>query len=108
MNGKIILKTPFLCICVIKIDGKMKKLNPFKIKNIVELPLGNHKINVGVEYSDTGHIGMDHGHSHWEDENWAWEKDQEILVTEIPTIIKIKRKWHLTKPITAVATIINR
>lgn len=100
MNGKIILKVPFMCVCVIKIDGKRKTLNPFNKKEI-DISAGIHKINVGIEYYDHG----DESYSRWSDIAWAWKEDKEILIDEKVTIIKIKRKWHLFKYITAEAII---
>ncbi len=105
MNGKIRINKPGICVCVIKIDGKVKQLGAFKGVEELEVPFGTHKINVGIEYSDTGHIGMDHGHAHWDDIEWAWKEDKEIVIDETTTNIKIKRKWHLFKHITAEAVI---
>ena len=105
MNGKIRINKPRICICVIKIDGKVKQLGAFKSIKELEIPFGTHKINVGVEYSDTGDIGMETGHAHWSDIEWAWKEDKEIIIDETTTNIKIKRKWHLFKHITAEAVI---
>lgn len=105
MNGKIIIKKPNICVCVIKIDGNITQLGAFGNQQIVEIPIGKHNINVGIEYSDTGHIGMDHGHAHWEDIEWAWKKDKDIIIDETIITIILKRKWHLLKHITAKATI---
>lgn len=105
MNGKIIIKKPNICVCFIKLDGTVKQLGAFKTSEELELPFGTHKINVAIEYSDTGHIGMDHGHAHWSDLEWAWKEDKEIVIDEKITNIKIKRKWHLLKHVTTEATI---
>ena len=105
MNGKIKIKKPRICVCVIKIDSKIKPLGAFKCIQEVELPFGTHKINLGIEYSDAAHIGMDHGHPHWSDIEWAWKEDKEVVIDDIITTIKIKRKWHLFKHITAEAII---
>ena len=99
MNGKILIKKPNICICFIKINGEMKQLGAFKTREELELPFGTHKVNVAIEYSDTGHIGM------WSDLEWAWKEDKEIVIDETITNIKIKRKWHLLKHVTTEATI---
>ena len=105
MNGKIIINKPKVCICVIKLDGKLKQLNALTGADEVELAFGTHKINIGIEYSDTGHIGMDHGHPDWDDIEWAWKEDKEIVIDDTVKTIKLKRKWHLFKHITADAII---
>ncbi|MCH5159704.1 MAG: hypothetical protein J1F66_02510 [Clostridiales bacterium] len=104
MNGKIIIKKPTICTCFIKINGESKPLHSFKTKDELELPFGVYKVNVGIEFSDTGNIGMDGGHIQWSDIEWAWEKDKEITIDASITTIKIKRKWHWFKHITAEAT----
>lgn len=101
MNGKLIIKKPIICVCVIKIDGVVKQIHG----NEIELPFGSYKINVGIKYYDSGDVGMDHGHSHWSDIEWAWGNDKEVIVDEKITTIKIKRKWHLLRHITAKASI---
>ena len=105
MNGKVIIKKPNICVAVLKINGKAQQLGAFNTSKEIELPYGTYKINVGLEISDTGHIGMDHGHSHWSDVEWAWKEDKELIVDEKTSIIKIKRKWHLLKHITTEAII---
>lgn len=101
MNGKILIKTPHICICVIKIDGIKKVIK----KRLIELPIGVHKINVGIEYYSTGD---DFKQSSWSAIEWAWKNAKELVIDETVTIIKIKRKWHLFKHITTEATIEQR
>lgn len=108
MNGKIMVKKPNICVAVLKINGEYKKLNAFKSLEELEYPVGSYKVNIGLEYSDTGHVGMDHGHAHWSDVEWAWKEDKELVVDETTTTIKVKRKWHLLKHITATATITKK
>jgi len=101
MNGKIIIKKPFICVCYIKINGEIKILK----NKFLQLPFGTYTINVGIEYSDTGDIGMDSGHSQWSDIEWAWNNDKKIIIDDSTTTIVIKRKWHLLRHITADAII---
>ena len=105
MNGKIKIKKPKVCVCVIKIDGKLKQLGAFKAIDEVEVAFGTYKVNIGIEYSDTGHIGMDHGHPDWADIEWAWKEDKEIVIDHTVKTIELKRKWHLFRHITADAII---
>lgn len=108
MKGKIIIKKPNICVAVLKINGKTQQLGAFNTCKELELPYGIYKINVGIEISDTGYIGMDHGHSHWSDVEWAWEDEKDLVVDEKTSVIKIKRKWHLLKHITTEASIIKK
>lgn len=48
LSGKVIVKTPFLCICCIKIDGISKTLNPFKKNQRVDVPYGKHSIILAI------------------------------------------------------------
>ena len=41
----------------------------------------------------------------WSSDAWAWERDKEIFVGEKDVVIRIKRKWHLLKPVTAEAVV---
>lgn len=100
MKGKIIIKKPNICVVILKINGKMQQLGAFNTSKEIELPYGTYKVNVGIEISDTGHIGMDHGYSHWSDIEWTWKEDKELSVDKKNCIIKVKRKWHLLKHIT--------
>ena len=98
MSGKIVIETLFICECKIKIGGIEKRLNPFKKRMEVEVPCGKHFVNVAIEYDEF------HESSRvWSSDIWAWERDREIFVGEKDVVIKIKRKWHLLKPVTAEA-----
>lgn len=108
MKGKVIIKKPNICVSILKINGKTQQLGAFKTKEELELPYGTYRINVGIEISDTGHMGMGHGHSHWSDIEWAWKDEKDLVVDEKTSVIKIKRKWHLLKHITTEATIIKK
>lgn len=99
-NGKIIFKTPLICECCIRIDGKYKKLNPFKKTQTMEVPYGKHSINVGISYDQTPESSKVHSAI-----TWAWENDKKIEINEKDIIIELKRKWHLFKPVTAEAKI---
>lgn len=52
MTGRVVLKTPFMCLCCVKIDGVHKRLNPFKGNQTIKLPYGKHSINVGISYDE--------------------------------------------------------
>lgn len=100
MNGKIIIKTPFMCDCRVLIDGVTKTLNPFKKTQLIELPYGKHYINVSINYDEMPESSKVYGA-----DAWAWENDKEINVSENNIYIEIKRKWHLLKPVTTEAKI---
>jgi len=98
MNGKIILKTPFMCECCILIDRKSRTLNPFKKTHSIELPYGKHYVNVGINYDQMPESSKVHSAN-----TWAWDEDKEVNIGEQVVYIKLKRKWHLLKPVTALA-----
>lgn len=93
--GRIILKTPLVCECCLKIDGIYRKLNPFKKTQTVELPVGKHLFNAGICYNEMPESSQVHSAI-----NWAWETDKAIEIKENDLYITIKRKWHLLKPVT--------
>ena len=102
-NGKIILKTPLICDCCIKIAGEHKGLNPFKKNQEVELSYGDHYINVGITYNQTPTSSKVRTAK-----TWAWENDKKIFVREKDIYIELNRKWHLLKSVTAEARIESR
>ena len=67
MSGKIVIKTPFICECKIKIGGAEKRLNPFKKRAETDVSAGKHFVNLTIEYDEFpqkqqslefGHLGM--------------------------------------------------
>lgn len=102
IKGKIVLKTPFICECCIRIDGVYKTLNAFKKTQMVELSAGKHMINVGISYDE-----MPESSRVYSADTWAWESDKAIEIGENALHISIKRKWHLFRPVTVEAEIIK-
>lgn len=100
LTGRIVLKTPFICECCIKIDEMCKTLNPFKKNQMIELSYGKHSINVGINYDEMPESSKVHSAN-----TWAWENDKIIEINEKDIIIEVKRKWHLFKPVTTEAKI---
>ncbi len=100
MTGNIIVKTPLLCECYIKIDDHIRILNGFNRTHVIKLPHGTHRINAGIDYDQ-----MPESRRVYRAQTWAWERDQEVYVSQKDILINIWRKWHLLKPVTAVAEI---
>ena len=100
MAGKLILKTPLICECCMRIDGIYKTLNPFRETHTVALSYGTHLINVGISYDEMPESSKVHSAN-----TWIWEQDKAIEINEKNICVEIKRKWHLLKPVTAEAKI---
>lgn len=77
MSGKIVIKTPFICECKIKIDGGAKRLNPFKKRAEIEISAGRRFVNLAIEYDE-----FPESSRVWSADTWAWERDREIFVGE--------------------------
>lgn len=91
---------PKLCDCCIYIDGEIKIIGSLKGSKVIELPYGKHIINVGINYDEMPESKRVHGAN-----TWAWEDMKELTISEKDVYIEIKRKWHMTKHVSAEATI---
>ena len=85
-----------MCFCEFKQLPLLSTAEIYYTIDEVELAFGTHKINIGIEYSDTGHIGMDHGLPDWDDIEWAWKEDKEIVIDHTVKTIKLKRNRRTT------------
>ena len=69
---------------------------------MVELSAGKHMINVGIGYDE-----MPESSRVYSADTWAWESDKAIEIGENALLISIKRKWHLFRPVTVEAEIME-
>ena len=69
---------------------------------MVELSAGKHMINVGIGYDE-----MPESSRVYSAATWAWESDEAIEIGENDSLISMKRRRHLFRPVTVEAEIIK-